>query len=261
MTLWCFCFLRKEFYKIHFSFIIIILIYFNIFSWVSWVAIAIPKLFNYFNQGGSDSYGKKQIGGLRAILPNIFSLSIIGQVPREIVYEMISHRRFIGGALGVILDGERRHAGQAEAELRCFHHEGLSGSHSDSGAGWPCPAPAPVPTLPGPETKADPARVGLWEKQLPVADDSSWRGIPGADSLQQLALVAALALKRGYGWCTPCPPHQAFGVYYLHFHLQRTKFFKQWLEHLSKTKERKQQHYLWRNIRGPSIQGILGKRG
>lgn len=76
------------------------------------------------------------------------------------------------------------------------------------------------------------------------------------DSLQRPMLPAvvgmsATVLKRGSGWYTPHPPHWVSGSHYLHFHLQRTMFIKQWLEHLSKTKRRKEQHSLWKNTRGP----------
>lgn len=38
--------------------------------------------------------------------------------------------------------------------------------------------------------------AGLWEKQLPVANDNFWSGIPGTHRLQQPALTAALASER-----------------------------------------------------------------
>ena len=79
------------------------------------------------------------------------------------------------------------------------------------------------------------------------------------ESLQQPTLPAALVLKGGSGQCTPSPPHSVCRFYYLHFHLQRTMFFKQWLEHLSKAKGKKEKHSLSTNMRGPSSQGIFGK--
>lgn len=143
-----------------------------------------------------------------------------------------------------------------EVELLCCQHKGRSWSPGELW-GWLVQTVVPLCTSRCPVTGCSLILQGSVALGEAAPFGRGWfleRDL--TDSLQRPTLPAvvgmsATVLKRGSGWCTPHPPRWVSGSHYLHFHLQRTMFIKQWLEHLSKTKRRKEQHSLWKNTRRP----------